>query len=107
MMFARRCAPLALASLLLGAVAACGGYYVTRGADLYADGRYVEAAEVFERTEYRLVNSSPEQRAQYAVFRGATLLALGDLTQSHRWLAFAYDIERSQPGTLDERQRAF
>jgi tetratricopeptide (TPR) repeat protein len=91
-----------------GALALLGACtsYVERGQALYGEGRFVEAAEVFERTENRLKSSTDEERAQYGLYRGVTLLALGDLTRSHRWLSFAYDIERSKPGSLDPEDRA-
>jgi hypothetical protein len=79
--------------------------YVKRGSTLYTDGRYIEAAEVFERTESRLSDSSPREKAEYALYRGLTLLVLGDLRHSHRWLTYAYDIERAVPGSLRQDKR--
>jgi hypothetical protein len=79
--------------------------YVKRGSTLYTDGRYIEAAEVFERTEARLADSSPREKAEYALYRGLTLLVLGDLPHSHRWLTHAYDIERAVPGSLRQDKR--
>jgi hypothetical protein len=72
----------------------CSGY-VKRGSALYAEGRYIEAAEVFERTEGRLAESTPREKAEYALYRGMTLLVLGDLRNSHRW-----------PGSLHQDTRA-
>jgi len=80
--------------------------YVKRGSALYAEGRYIEAAEVFERTEGRLPESTPREKAEYALYRGTTLLVLGDLRNSHRWLTYAYDIERAVPGSLHQDKRA-
>ena len=80
--------------------------YVKRGSDLYADGRYVEAAEVFERTEGRLPDSTPRQKAEYGLYRGLTLLVLGDLPNAHRWLVYAYEVERVHPGSLRPNRRA-
>jgi hypothetical protein len=74
--------------------------HVTHAKNLYADGRYIEAAEVFERTEYRVGELSPSDRAGYGLYRGLTLLALGDIRHAHRWLSFAYEVERSHPGAL-------
>jgi hypothetical protein len=101
------CRPLALAlSIALVAVGVAGcSSYVKRGAALYADGRYVEAAEVYERTEARLPESSPRQRAEYGLYRGLTLLVLGDLRNAHRWLTYAYDVERAAPGSLGTDRR--
>src|SRR6478752_3306254 len=87
---------------------ACGsGHYVQRGADLYGEGRYVEADEVFARSEPRVADAAPEQRAAYAAYRGATFVALGDLPHAQYWLSMASGIERARPGTLRAEERAF
>lgn len=89
-------------AVVLG-IALAGGAcspYVTRGSSLYQDGRYIEAAEVFERTEYRLHESSPRVQAEYGLYRGLTFLRLGDLASAREWLSFAYTVERKNPGTL-------
>jgi hypothetical protein len=87
---------------------ACGsGHYVQRGADLYGEGRYVEADEVFARSEPRVARAALEQRAAYAAYRGATFVALGDLPHARYWLSMASEIERTRPGTLRAEERAF
>ncbi|HEY3257098.1 MAG TPA: hypothetical protein VGJ91_24240 [Polyangiaceae bacterium] len=87
---------------------ACGSsHYVQRGADLYGEGRYVEADEVFARSEPRVARAALEQRAAYAAYRGATFVALGDLPHAHHWLSMATEIERVRPGTLRSEERAF
>src|SRR5690606_23887874 len=51
-----RAVPSALAvalGLVLG-LSACGSSAVSRGASYYAEGRYIDAAQVFEQTEPRL-----------------------------------------------------
>jgi hypothetical protein len=93
--------------LLAIPISGCGGHYVTRGADLYSDGRYVEAAEVFERTQQRLASSDPDEQARYGLYRGATLFVLGDFAHAQSWLTYAYDVERSHPGSLPSDERAF
>lgn len=98
-------------ALLVGAVAALVGLvgcnsYVRRGSTLYADGRYIEAAEVFERTEGRLDESTPREKAEYGLYRGLTLLVLGDLNGAHHWLEYAYRVEQRQPGVLRGNRRA-
>lgn len=93
---------LALAAFTL---AGCESH-VRRGTTLYADGRYVEAAEVFERTEYRLTDCTPRERAEYGLYRGMTLLVLGDLPNARRWLTYAYEVERVAPGALRTDRRA-
>ncbi|HET7540043.1 MAG TPA: hypothetical protein VFK05_09225 [Polyangiaceae bacterium] len=87
---------------------ACGsGHYIQRGADLYSEGRFVEADEIFARSEPRLARAALEQQATYAAYRGATFVALGDLPHAHRWLSVASEIERTRPGTLRPEDRAF
>ncbi|HYQ46505.1 MAG TPA: hypothetical protein VER11_31265 [Polyangiaceae bacterium] len=89
-------------------LSACGSsHYIQRGADLYGEGRYVEADEVFARTEPRMARAALEQRATYAAYRGATFVALGDLTHAQQWLSVASEIERTRPGTLRDEERAF
>ena len=85
---------LLLAATLAASIIGCEGY-VRRGSSLYADGRYIEAAEVFERTEQRLPDTTPRERAEYGLYRGMTFLVLGDLQNAHRWMAYAYEVERS------------
>lgn len=87
---------------------ACGSsHYIQRGADLYGEGRYVEADEVFARSEPRVARAALEQRAAYAAYRGATFVALGDLPHAQHWLSVATEIERARPGTLRAEERAF
>jgi hypothetical protein len=87
---------------------ACGsGHYIQRGADLYSEGRYVEADEVFARSEPRVARAALEQRAAYAAYRGATFVALGDLPHAQHWLSVATEIERTSPGTLRAEEREF
>jgi hypothetical protein len=89
-------------------LAACGaGHFVQRGADLYGEGRYVEADEVFERSEPRVARAPLAERAAYAAYRGATFVALGDLAHAQHWLTVASDIERARPGTMRSEERAF
>lgn len=103
-----RFAALVASALLCGALSACGAsHYVQRGADLYGEGRYVEADEVFERSEPRLARAPLQARAAYAAYRGATFVALGDLRHAQHWLTVASEIERTHPGTLRSEERQF
>jgi len=98
----------ATAAACFMALSACGSsHYVQRGADLYSEGRYVEADEVFARSEPRVARAAPEQRAAYAAYRGATFVALGDLPHAQIWLTIASELERAHPGTLRAEERAF
>ncbi len=80
-------------------------FYVHRGSDLYYQGRYIEAAQVLEQTETRLVEADPVERAEYGLYRGATLLRLGDLDGAARWLEYARMWESRHPGALSSEQR--
>jgi len=84
----------------------CGGHYVSRGTALYDEARYVEAAEVFERTEARLANSSSAERARFGLYRGATFLKLGDTTHAARWLGYARSVVQSEPDALADDELA-
>jgi len=96
------------AVVLCSALVACGaGHYVQRGADLYGQGRYVEADEVFERSQGRVSRAGVSERAAYATYRGATYVALGDLHHAQHWLAIATELERSHPGSLRKEERDF
>lgn len=85
-------------------MAACSPY-VNRGEVLYREGRYIEAAEVFELTEAKLRASSSEICAEYGLYRGLTYLRLDDLRSAHVWLTYASTVEKQRPGqlTTDER----
>ena len=105
----RSAAPLlarVLASHLLAALLVSCTYYVNRGSDLYYQGRYIEAAQVLEQTEARLTEADPDERAEYGLYRGATLLRLGDLDGALHWLEYAQSWEQRHPGALraDERE---
>lgn len=90
-----------IASIVVTGAVGCAGPYVDRGTTLYEHGRYIEAAEVFERTEGLLAESTDRERAQYGLYRGLTFVRLGDLEHARLWLSYAYQVERSAPGTLD------
>jgi hypothetical protein len=97
---------LSFSILLLVGVSACSGnQYVTRGAELYAGGYYIEAAEVFERTEKRLVQASLVEQAQYGLYRGATLLALGDSRRARRWLRYSERLLQNDAALLSDEER--
>jgi hypothetical protein len=94
--------------VLCSTLSACGAnHYVQRGAELYGQGRYVEADEVFERSEPRVARAPVEERAAYAAYRGATFIALGDLRHGQHWLSIATELERAHPGALRAEGRQF
>lgn len=89
--------------LLLAALAfvlsSCGGY-VARGRHLYHEGRYIESAEVLQRHEANLRAEPPPRQAEYATYRGLSMLVLGNYPEAHRWMQFAYEVERVHPGSM-------
>ncbi len=95
---------LAASALLLAS--ACGGRFVTRGTTLYESAHYVEAAEVFERTEARLANASNSERARFGLYRGATFLKLGDTAHATRWLGYSRSVVKSDPDALGSDELA-
>jgi hypothetical protein len=85
-------------------MAACGSS-VGRGATLYRQQNYIEAAEAFERTQDRLATMEPGDRARYGLYRGLTFMALGDLRNAERWLDYAELQQRAQPAILAQDER--
>ena len=75
-------------------------HYVGRGSDLYYQGRYIEAAHVLEMSEPRLTGASQVERATYGLYRGATLLRLGDLEGAERWLDYSQTVSARHPDVL-------
>jgi hypothetical protein len=95
-----------LAGVCALAFAAACSPYVRRGEALYHEGRYVEAAEVFELTEENLPGSDPSVRAEYCLYRGLTFLRLDDLPSARDWLARADALEHKSPGMFSTVQHA-
>ena len=85
--------------------AACGSA-VGRGAEFYTQGRYIDAAQFFEHNEHRLQSYSGAERARYGLYRGATLLALGDANEARHWFNYgsALALDSLEEG---ERSRLF
>ncbi len=100
----RRITLIVLTTLLF--TAGCGGSRVARGVSLYEERNYIEAAEAFERTQSRLVSMKPVERVRYGLYRGLTLLALGDLRGGERWLDYADVQQRLEPVVLPVEERA-
>lgn len=96
---------LAIGAVALALLAGCGAHYLSRGVDLYAGGHYIEAAEVFERTEKRLPDASPSECARYGLYRGATLLALGDTMRATTWLGYSKSIVDEHGDALSVEDR--
>lgn len=80
--------------------------YVGRAKRAYNDGRYLEASEKLGERESEIDDLAPRQQADYGIYRGLSLMMLGDLNGAHQWLSFAYEVEKVNPGALKPEQRA-
>jgi hypothetical protein len=92
-----RCAAFfVLAATTLGGCASA----LARGESEFTSGRYPEAKQTFASLEAEALQWNDANRAEYALYRGLTLGALGDLTQASMWLHKAKTIEDAHPGSL-------
>jgi hypothetical protein len=85
-----------LAAVLL---AACAGP-LAEGESQFDKGRYPEAKQTFAALEEESHGWSDAKRAEYALYRGLTLNALGDRGQAGVWLRGAKAVEDAHPGSL-------
>lgn len=60
----------------------------------------MESAELLAEYEPNIVSESPRRQAEYATYRGLSNLVVGNMPEAHRWMAFAYELERRFPGSL-------
>jgi hypothetical protein len=86
------------ASVAVGA-SACAGP-LAEGEWLFDAGRYPQAKQVFASLEGESVSWERPRQAEYALYRGLTLGALGDGARAARWLARAKAIEDGSPRSL-------
>jgi hypothetical protein len=93
-----RWATLCALALLFGP-AACAGA-LSEGEDQFRRGRYPEAKQTFAWLEPDASRWGDPKRAEYALYRGLTLAALGDRAPSVLWLREAKAIEVAHPGAL-------
>jgi hypothetical protein len=63
-------------------------------------GRYAEAKQAFVGLEEATRSWDDRRRAEYALYRGLTALALGDRSEGGAWLARAVRLEDEHPGSL-------
>jgi hypothetical protein len=89
---------LALIVLAAGAVA-CGGP-LDDAEDQFRQGQYPAAKQTLAATEAESRTWDPPTRAEYALYRGLTLAALGDRGAAAWWLRRAKAAEDAAPGTL-------
>jgi hypothetical protein len=68
---------------------------LSRGAEFYTQKRYIDAAQLFEHHERELASYDNGDKARYGVYRGLTLLALGDEAAGQRWLRYGTTLAQS------------
>jgi hypothetical protein len=78
---------------------ACGGV-LAQGEAQFDAGQYPAAKQIFASVEAEASRWPVSRRAEYALYRGLTLDALGDESQATVWLRWAAAIEASHPGAL-------
>jgi hypothetical protein len=86
------------------AASACGGV-LAEGKAQFDKGRYPEAKQTFASAEVASRGWSDAKRAEYALYRGLTLAALGDRAAAGVWLKEAKAIEDASPGSLGAEDR--
>jgi len=81
------------------------GSYLGSAQRAYQDGRYLEVAENLGGHEADVPRLEPAKQANYGLYRGLSLMRLGDQEAAIHWLDFAADIEKKLPGSLLPEQR--
>jgi hypothetical protein len=102
-----------VAARAIGAIAAIGAIQagcagpLARGEAAFRSGEYPEAKRALGALEVDARRWPPGDRAEYALYRGLTFGALGDVARAGPWLEEAAAIARSHPGALsrEDEQR--
>lgn len=81
------------------------GSYLGSAQRAYQEGRYLEVAENLGDHEAEVTNLEPSKQANYGLYRGLSLMKLGDHEAAGHWLDFAADVEKQRPGSLLPKQR--
>jgi hypothetical protein len=103
-LLARSPARLGVAGGLFGlgallALAGCAGP-LARAEAQFADGQYPAAKQALAALESESRSWDAASRAEYALYRGLTLAALGDSSRGAAWLGDAKVAEDARPGSL-------
>jgi hypothetical protein len=80
-------------------LASCGGE-LAEGEAQFSQGDYPRAKATFAALEPQARGWRDAKRAEYALYRGLTLGALGDRDRADVWLREAQGIEQRRPGSL-------
>jgi hypothetical protein len=68
-------------------------------------GQLPDAAADFRRLEPRFPELAASERIEYALYRGLTHFALGDLAEAERWLAWVKHETDQDPRCLSDAER--
>jgi hypothetical protein len=85
--------------VLLVLLVACRGALANGEAE-FKRARYPSAKQVFASLEQEMRTRDAATRAEYALYRGLTLAALGDRSRAALWLQEAKALEDLRSGTL-------
>jgi hypothetical protein len=90
------------AGALAGIAAGCGGCAgpLAHGEAAFRAGDYPEAKRELNALQAESRTWPRDRRAEYALYRGLTLGALGDVVRAGVWLEQAWAIEARHPGSL-------
>jgi hypothetical protein len=91
---------LALLSLVLFSLPACGGA-LAEGESQFKKGQYPQAKQTLASIEAESRSYDDGRRAEYALYRGLTLSALGDRAAGGVWLREAKAIADTDPTSLE------
>lgn len=95
-----------LVCVVLGAaLLGCGGY-LGRAKKAYNEGRYLESAERLEKHERDVQELSPRKQIDYGIYRGLSLMMLGDYVGAEIWLTYAREVAAQAPGEFTPNQKA-
>ena len=87
------------ATAALAALAGCAGP-LARAEAQFTDGQYPAAKQALAALESESRTWDAASRAEYALYRGLTLAALGDSSRGAAWLRDAKEAEDARPGSL-------
>lgn len=72
----------------------------------FGDGEYPAAHEALARLETEARGWTGRRRAEYALYRGLTMAALGDEERAAPWIREARRVELTHPGSLTAEDAA-
>jgi hypothetical protein len=83
---------------------ACGGA-MGPALTAFEEGRHPDAMQEFRSLEPDSRDWSQGERARYALYRGLTHLACGDVRAADHWLSRAKRTWEHNPGVFDDQER--